>query len=808
MTAATEIPLPTPNGTPGDRFFGTNPKQRDGIERLLRVALIHICCISLMGLAGMAGLVPGIRLAYMLGYFAMGWVVFYTLMRSGWSNRLADPSLDTAITVFGMSTVVVAYSLMDIVHGLALQFICIVLVMHIDRLRIRLAILITFGCVATLIAILAAQWWFTPESLNLRIEIYNLALVTLLLPIAVFLINEAHRVSTQAMQHSGTLTDTLNQLREQALQDPTTGLPNRRHMTRLMLQEIKRQGRTGQPFCLTFFEVEWPTSFDPGETQHAARDEVLRQVAQLASGSIDSADSLACWSRGRLLLMQPVTHLAGAQEVASRVLQAVREHNWARIQRSLNVTLSAGSTEHLFTDSLDVTIERAERALQRARQVGPDRLVTEPDLAQQGAARNSTLRASAPARSAYQPASSTPSTPSRKRMRPVMRVSTEHGTKPGNSPLVSDWLQRQLHRLKLLVLSTDPTIRDDLRLSLAGSVVYAVWLILLHSYALPNGLIASEFAHWLTVYDLIGMLVFYPLIRSGWSRRWQDGQLALAQMLYGCGACATCYAAAPDLRAESLQIMCFIQLFGMAALTAWQTRVIALSAIAMQCAALAWAYVTRTNEQQALLEVVTVATSCYIVARISLQSYRFSQFREKVHAEQDTLNEAVEQIRNQLMHDPLTGLLNRRYMDELLNQEAARVQRSGRNFCVALIGLDHFESTQGRYAYAASDEMLARFGPTASKVLRETDALARWSQQTFLALLPDTETGPQGVLGLERLRQHIAAQPPTDQGLRATMSCGIAEYRSGESIARLIERAERGLYTARASGNNRCVLAD
>ncbi len=808
MPPPTEPSLPPSRSKLGEYVLGSSPQQRDGIVRLLRVVAIHVCSLLIMYLTSLAGWIPAWQVAVMLAYFPTGWLLFYTLMRSGWSARLADPSLDTAVTMFGMSTVVAIYAMMDVGRGLALQLVCVVLVMHIDRLRLRQALLITFGSVVALIATLGALWWFTPERIDLRIETYNLALAAVLLPIAAFLIGETHRVSTRAMQHSDVLAAALDQLRGQSLQDDATGLPNPRHMTDLMLGEIKRQGRTGHAFCLTGLDAVITGPDLPIET----RNDVQRQFAQLAAKFIDPADTLGSWVNGRLLLMQPATRLPSTQDTLSRLRLAVREYGWARIEKGLHVTLSAGSAEHQFTDSLDLTLERVERALQRARLSGHDCSATDPDLPGHDSPPASTGTQAMTAPLQAQPISASPSAPLRQRMRPVMRVAADGIAPPTHDVIqaMPTWLTRGLHCLKDLLLGADPALRERLRLPLAGSLVYALWLILLHTYALPKGMIAPGFARWLTAGDVIGMLAFYPLIRSGWSARRVDPSLILPQVLYGCGICAISFVTTPDFRAVALQVMCFVQLFGMATLTARQTRVMAGATILMQLGALAWVWVAQTGERHILVEAFTVGTSCFIVACISLQSFRFSQIRQQVRREQGALLQAAEHIRGQQLVDAQTGLYNREHMAAQLDREIARHRRTGQGFCIALIGLDPTMRSGGRHGHATANDLLTRFGQIARTQLRQTDLLGHWSDQTFLALLPDTETGNQGVLGLERLRLQVAAQPAPDEApdSRTTLSCGIAEFRASEPITRLLTRAERGLYTARASGGNRCVVAD
>lgn len=798
-----------------ERLLGREPWQRDGIRRLGQVALIHACGVLLMGLGSLAGLVPPRQVGYMLAYFATGWVLFYGLMRSGWSARRADPLLGAPLALFGMSTIVVLYGMMDIARGLALQLICVVLVMHIDRLRMRqrIAMAITIGSVAALMLMLAALAWLTPERIDLRTELFNLALAALLLPIAGFLINEANRVSLRGLQHSDELTAVLAGLRERTLLDEWTELPNQRRMRALIEQEIQRQARTGQPLCLAVLAAErvdasaWAAP-GGGPTSMPADPPTLRRIAVLASSALDPADTLAHWSPGRFVLLLPACRLPDAQTIIERLQRSVSEQSWGGPAHAAGVTLSAGSTEHRLTDTLDQTLQRATQALQRAQRGGRNQRATEPKLS--GPLPSASAAATVSPSRRTLPLFGAPAAPPPKRPRPVMRVSTQHGlagTRLGQSWLASAGA-RLLGSAGDLLLSTDPATRERLRLSLTGSLVYAAWLVLLYAYAGPQHLIEPGFMRWLTVYDLVGMLAFYPLIRSGWSARLSDPLLGVPQILYGCGACAACFATTPALRTEALQVMCFSQLFGMATLTARQTRLIGASAIGLQLLALAWTALADTSTHRLLTDTMLVATSCYVVGCISWQSFRFSARRQQVQAEQGALAQAVDRLRSRQILDPLTGLCERRYLAEQLEAEAARQRRSGHGFCVALIGLDCFVRVQGRYAYAASDSLLDALAQTARATLRQTDLLGRWTAQAFLVLLRDTSSGTEATQALERLRIAVQRLSDAHAEQRITLSCGIADYRADEPIERLLERTASGLHAARASGSNRCVLAD
>ncbi|WP_374594350.1 GGDEF domain-containing protein, partial [Aquabacterium sp.] len=403
----------------------------------------------------------------------------------------------------------------------------------------------------------------------------------------------------------------------------------------------------------------------------------------------------------------------------------------------------------------------------------------------------------------------TAASPRARRLRPIMRVATDRaGPAPPASGGLLTWLRRGPPWLGQLVLGPSTRLRERLRLSLGGILIYAFWLTLMHGYALPHGLITPTAARALTACDLFGILVFYPLIRSGWSARWPDSQLALPQLLFGSLVCALGIATVPDLRYAMLQLMCFVQLFGMAVLTARQTRVTTTSAVVLLLLALGSTWNPPSDSRRFVFDALIVATSCYVIISIGVQSYRFSRHRAQVQQEQGALADAIEHLRSQLIHDPVTGVYARAHLAEWLEREVARCERTGQRFCVALMRLTPRVSADVVQRGVADDlGLLRRLATLGRTTLRATDLLGRWSPQELLALLPDTAASPLCVQGLDRLRAQVATQlgPPP---LGATLSCGIAEYRAGEPLAQLLARAERGLHAAQASGGNRCVLAD
>jgi diguanylate cyclase len=158
--------------------------------------------------------------------------------------------------------------------------------------------------------------------------------------------------------------------------------------------------------------------------------------------------------------------------------------------------------------------------------------------------------------------------------------------------------------------------------------------------------------------------------------------------------------------------------------------------------------------------------------------------------------------------DEVTGLLKRHAMDRELKEEHARARRGKHPFTVAMADIDHFKKINDAHGHPFGDHVLAELSARLTKGLRPYDRVYRYGGEEFLVLLPET-SGDKARRVLDRLRERIAAMQIRDGALAVTvsLSIGVAEFRRGRSIARLIEEADAALYRAKQAGRNRVVLA-
>jgi len=154
--------------------------------------------------------------------------------------------------------------------------------------------------------------------------------------------------------------------------------------------------------------------------------------------------------------------------------------------------------------------------------------------------------------------------------------------------------------------------------------------------------------------------------------------------------------------------------------------------------------------------------------------------------------------------DKLTGLSNRLHITEELEDLLAEARRQNFPVCVLMIDIDHFKDLNDTFGHRAGDLALRHVAHRLNTSLRQGDMLARWGGEEFLAVLPDTDM-VHGMVVAERLCNLVAGTPievGEDGGLVAIhTSVGIAEY-DDDTIDTLVDRADLGLYEAKASGRN------
>jgi two-component system, cell cycle response regulator len=220
--------------------------------------------------------------------------------------------------------------------------------------------------------------------------------------------------------------------------------------------------------------------------------------------------------------------------------------------------------------------------------------------------------------------------------------------------------------------------------------------------------------------------------------------------------------------------------------------------------------VTEPDNNARMMRGLEIGVNDYLMRPIDkneLLARARSQVRKRRYSER--LRDSVQISIEMAITDALTGLFNRRYMENhlatLIEQAAARVKP----LSVMVLDIDYFKSINDTYGHDAGDDVLRDFALRIKRSIRGIDLACRCGGEEFVIVMPETDMAVAAMVA-ERLRRRIAAEPfVINQGSRSvpvTLSIGIAALRGrDDNAASLIKRADQALYRAKRDGRNRVV---
>ena len=187
------------------------------------------------------------------------------------------------------------------------------------------------------------------------------------------------------------------------------------------------------------------------------------------------------------------------------------------------------------------------------------------------------------------------------------------------------------------------------------------------------------------------------------------------------------------------------------------------------------------------------------------------ELQARVHnanSEISRLQSELEQTSELIRHDPLTGVLNRKGLDEALSRETALARRRGTGLCLGLLDVDNFKQINDNHGHQTGDEALQHLVEVVRDNVRPQDSVARYGGEEFVILLPDTGLD-SAVATLVRLQRALTKRffMARQQKLLITFSAGVAELRDSETPEDAIDRADKAMYIAKRSGKNRVIAA-
>jgi diguanylate cyclase (GGDEF)-like protein len=205
-----------------------------------------------------------------------------------------------------------------------------------------------------------------------------------------------------------------------------------------------------------------------------------------------------------------------------------------------------------------------------------------------------------------------------------------------------------------------------------------------------------------------------------------------------------------------------------------------------------------SNEAAANIGLDVRAALVYMVVALAVHATLVSLVVGRLLAE----------LRHKARHDPLTGLLNRRAIEEAIGTQMQRGRRTGETHSLLMLDVDHFKSINDRLGHSVGDLVLQNVATILQANVRKIDHVARVGGEEFLVLMPGASLDTARPAA-ERLREQLAADLPQLQeaSVSLSVSIGIAQWADHtEDMSQLLVRVDTALYRAKAEGRN-CVVA-
>ena len=213
--------------------------------------------------------------------------------------------------------------------------------------------------------------------------------------------------------------------------------------------------------------------------------------------------------------------------------------------------------------------------------------------------------------------------------------------------------------------------------------------------------------------------------------------------------------------------------------------------------------------ESVIAEVMRETHNVQLNAQRSHDELRSAQ--EKVHQAEGRIRELereLEATSDLVRHDQLTGVLNRRGLDDMFAKEMARTRRHASSLCVGLLDIDNFKKLNDSLGHTAGDQALIHLATVCRQTLRPQDSIARYGGEEFIILLPDTNL-TEATHALTRLQRELTKRffLHDNEKVLITFSAGVTELLAEDDQTSVVNRADTAMYQAKQSGKNRVISA-
>ncbi len=359
-----------------DALLGTDKHQRIRSRQAGLAGMLMLACVAELNFAAAFGIADTRYVGLWSVFCVAGVLLVFVLIRSGFSLRYKDPSLAVVQMLYAIACNAAAFVIAGQASGVTLPMLAVILMFGMFGLSMRQVLSVAIYAL-TLFGV--AIWIVlrnpsTQEPAALFGAYFFM--VGIVLSGTTFLTWRLQQMREHMHTQKRQLTQALEKIQLTATRDELTSVINRRHMHELMRQQVQRSQRSRSHLLIAMLDIDHFKGINDSHG-HQAGDHALRAFALALQEEIRSSDTLARWGGEEFVIMLADETLAqgmiSLERVRKKIAAVVVSHHGATIR----FTVSIGVAQHRVDDSIEQTIERADRALYAAKAQGRNRIVSD-----------------------------------------------------------------------------------------------------------------------------------------------------------------------------------------------------------------------------------------------------------------------------------------------------------------------------------------------------------------------------------------------------------------------------------------------
>ncbi|MDR3368654.1 GGDEF domain-containing protein [Rhodoferax sp.] len=357
-----------------DHVLGTGKAMRIRTTQFLLATLLMLASVGVLYFMRTVGIENMGDVDTWAAFSCGGLVVIYVLIRSGFSLRMADPSLAFVQMLYAIACNAAAFDIAGHGRGVTLPILSVILMFGMFGLSMRQVVfvalygLILFG--------VAAGYALRHLSTDEPVELFAayIFMVFVVLSATTVLTWRLQQMSAYMRKQKNQLALAFDKIQQIATRDELTGTANRRFMLEKMRDEVQRADRTSLPLLFAIIDIDHFKQINDSYGHHGG-DRALQAFASLVQGAIRGNDTLARWGGEEFVVLLTDTDMSVGLVCLERIRAQVAEADIAVGDKHFKLTVSIGVTQYCRGDTAENAMARADAALYSAKAQGRNQIV-------------------------------------------------------------------------------------------------------------------------------------------------------------------------------------------------------------------------------------------------------------------------------------------------------------------------------------------------------------------------------------------------------------------------------------------------